>query len=537
MADSDYTKFSWRQVAPHRWERAIDEAETFYHCLAKQWAGSGRMFFAMTGHASISVVVDRDEDATKMGTRLETALQQAWMKLRKHYPNIASWVEYDAESQSLRKVYETPQDGNDMQSWLTGTFKIVRTPLRGPDWANDDPPAPKMPTLFVIDTRIPDQPHEGTKSCSPGNKSEEKCIERSIVFRSPHEIIDGVGTLQLLGNLFAHAAEAFDQPSKDVALDFGDEHANLSPPMRVAANIAPSLTPAQEQRLAETQTYNASLSNDIPPATLPFIHGSVVPGVHKRVALTLTESATKALLATCKNNNITPTHAYHAAIALTLRDLQPGANDPTKVGLVRYISYALINHRRDCVPPYNSAAHPASVIHSVSGRSLVLDMPLTSPKATTSGSDFVEIIHQVREFYAAIKDDKTHLAFTPAYFARGTPKLSHELLGSKDPPKEIPPPDTNPSVSISSMGKIDDLIAPTYGRLTISGGSRDGNEPWVTGEELRRGFGMFLGTWRDRITLSLAYNDAWHNDTEARAFLDKVNAVVGRGLDELNQQA
>lgn len=512
MASSpDYPHLTWTQTAPHRWERWTDEPEEFYHCIAKQWAGSGRMFFAMTGFASISVDVEADtSDSTQTGQRLEAALRHAWLCIRHDHPTIASWVEWDASGEGrFRKVYESFASEADREAWLEATFKTIETPLSGEEWANDDPPAPKLPTLFVI-------------ASSSAAVTQQKSVRRDLVFRSPHEVIDGIGTLQLLGNLLSKAAEAYDHPTAESTLSFGDEHQYLSPPFRVAAEIPKKASAADISCLEEIVAENKRLQSTASICTLPFTPGAQDPGVHKRTFITLTEAQTKALLAACKSASLTPTHVYHAAIALALRDLQPA--DPPRD--VRYISYSLINHRKHCKPPYNTPQHPVNVIHSTSGRSLALDMriPPPAPSQTPGSSEFSALVSQVQAFYTSIAADKTHLARTPTFWTRGTPSLSEEALAPDAPAPPIPPPDPTPSVSISSMGRIDDIIAHQYGKLRVE-------NPWITGEELRSGLGVFLGTWRGRLTLSAAYNDAWHDEREVLGFLERCNVNTNQGLD------
>ena len=94
-------------------------------------------------------------------------------------------------------------------------------------------------------------------------------------------------------------------------------------------------------------------------------------------------------------------------------------------------------------------------------------------------------------------------------------------------PPPGPAPRDAPSVGISSLGRVDDIIPSQIGRVRA-------RQPWVTGEELGTGFGVFLGAWQGRLEVSAAFNDAWHNEDEVRGFLDRVQGVVRRGvgLDE-----
>ena len=55
MESSSFERYAWRETENGRWEREVDEVEHLYTSLAKAYRGSGRVFFAMTGHISFSV--------------------------------------------------------------------------------------------------------------------------------------------------------------------------------------------------------------------------------------------------------------------------------------------------------------------------------------------------------------------------------------------------------------------------------------------------------------------------------------------------
>ena len=44
------------------------------------------------------------------------------------------------------------------------------------------------------------------------------------------------------------------------------------------------------------------------------------------------------------------------------------------------------------------------------------------------------------------------------------------------------------------------------------------------------GLDCFLGTFRDHLCLSAAFNDAWHNEDEAVGFLQRCKEAVLQGL-------
>jgi hypothetical protein len=237
---------------------------------------------------------------------------------------------------------------------------------------------------------------------------------------------------------------------------------------------------------------------------------------------------TTRILQACKDLGITVTHVYHASIAIVLRDLQP---QHSKERSVRYINYCLINERSKCIPPYNTTDHTATVYHSVSSKSLALD--LTIPATTDvsfiersnsedSRAEFLDLVHQVKDFYTSIRDAPDNLVLAPSIFSQATPHIS--TPDSKNPADTpVPAPNPSPSISISSMGKLDSIIAPQHGAFMA-------RDPWVTGEELGTGIGVFLGTWQGKLQLSAAYNEAWHDREQVRGLLQKCCEVVWRGL-------
>lgn len=498
-----YEHLKWSEHAPGVWQRDIDEAEQFYTNLAKLYEGSGRMFFAITGHLSLLINLTAGEDRDAAEKRVDDALRKAWLALRFHHPTIGAQVIYDETKGRFQKVYRTFKNEEDQETWVDATFQLVPERQTGVDWANSDPPAPKLPTLFVLN---PTSPHDT-----------EAMISRDLVFRSPHDIIDGIGTLHLLSNLLAQAArihelgDAYPVPSLD-----GSETENLSPSFRIAAKVPTELTEAQKERLSAIANEKEAVSRDVEILGIPFNEGAQLPGKHQRVAITLSPETTVQLLQGCKSLGVTVTHAFHAAIAMVVRDLQPLRSEPSRG---RYVNYLLRNERQSCVEPFNTPKHAAAVYHSISGKSLVVDLDLpTIDGRGEPKEEFLQIVHHMKQFYEDVRDDPEHYALACPIWAASTPQL----------PKSkgqvaVPPPKALPSVSISSMGRIDSILGHHDGLFQAF-------NPWVTGEELGNGLGLFLGTFRGELCLSGAYNDARHDKEEVLDFLCRCKKIVGEGL-------
>jgi hypothetical protein len=497
-----YNDLIWKETEEGRWERNIDEAEQFYTTLAKKFGGTGRTFFAMTAHVSFSVPLEGRSSFNEV----VTALRSAWLQLRYDHPTIASWVEYDTKSNRCKKVYNALPHGDNLcrQAWVDDTFKVVSSGQTGKEWCNSDPPVPKLPTLFLL-----------TRPISNDN------YEADIVLRSQHDIIDGIGSLHLLNNLFKYASLFLENPAA-ASVEFCCEWKNLSPPMRVAASIPNSLEPEQQVRLEEIYKRNSSLRQGVEIATVPFKRGPVIPERHQRVELNLNLDESSQILKAAKSSGASVTHVYHAAIALVMRDLQERRRDERKV---RYISYSLINERPLCQKPFNSPQHAASVYHSISGLSLAIDLDVPSSTgeqtpitSAARKNEFIDVLEQVKKYYITIRDDKEHILLAPSYWAHATPDYP---TGTTIPP--VPAPNEEPSISISSLGVVDKILSSKHGAFNLE-------SPWVTGEELGTGLGLFLGTFRGRLCLSAAYNDAWHDESGAMKVLRDCNELVVHGL-------
>ncbi|TEA17755.1 hypothetical protein C8034_v011767 [Colletotrichum sidae] len=501
---SSHPELAWRQASPGLWQRSVDEVEEFYSALPLLYEASGLMFFAITGHISLSIPVPGGVPISEAGAIVDRALEKAWLALRYDHPTIASQSTQDSSTGKWVKTYHQIDAAADQKKWLETTFVLVASDQTGAEWANSNPPAPKLPTLFVL------------KPSSAKNG----VIRRDVVLRSPHDIIDGIGTLTLLNNYIAHASLAYqDGDSFQLPVFDGSEAANLSPPYRIAANVPPTLTDAQNERLATMAAQKAAAMNPegIEIMDLPYRRGAAVPHHHQRVSLTLTQEQTSRLIAACKAADATVTHAFHAAIALVMRDIQPQRGPQAR--RVRYVNYILRNERASCQAPYNSPKHPASLYHSLPGQSLVVDMDLPAAGDDAVRNDeFLPIVQTMKDFYHGVRNDEEHYALAPTIWAAGTPPIP-----ASPRPLPVPPPREHPSVSISSMGRVDSIVSPQTGSFEV-------HDPWVTGEELGNGLGLFLGTFRGQLCLSAAYNDAWHTEGDVLDFLKRCEDVVSRGF-------
>jgi hypothetical protein len=495
----------WKETSPGQYERDLDEVEQFYTTLAKVYSGTGRTFFAITAHISFSVRFLEADTISQVEDRVEASLRKAWNSLRYDHPTLASMVKYDSVSKKCKKVYDTfPTDdsGAAESAWLEKTFRKYDSGQTGDEFCNSDPPIDTYPTIFLI---------------TPPTSGEdvEKILKRDIVFRSHHDIIDGIGTLHLLHNLFKHAASAYEKQEAYPLVTFGDEYKNLSPSLCMAVENSCTPSRVEMDRMSTIKSQNEKNRQYVDLIHLPFKANRGSPQSSQRTSVLLTALESRTLLEKCRAVGVTLTQALHAGIALALGDMQERRTE-SRVG--RYISYVLLNLRGRCTRPYNTAEHAVSVYHSASGADMIVDISIPASTSSATSGDFHSAVHQVKEFYDSVRQDTNHMAMVPLYFSAITPTYPES-----DVPPPIPDPNERPSVSLSSLGVVDRILDSRYGPFEV-------DRPWVMGEELGNGLGVFLGTWRGSIEIAAGFNTAWWEAGEVKTFLEGCKGCVFEGL-------
>ncbi|KAJ4288900.1 hypothetical protein N0V90_011241 [Kalmusia sp. IMI 367209] len=277
---------------------------------------------------------------------------------------------------------------------------------------NYDPPAPPLPSLFVIASKLE-------------SRQANKVLRRDLVIRSPHDIMDGIGTLQLLNNLLKHITQAYEQPATWAPMPLRDETVNLSPALRVAASIPPNLSSQQSQRLENIIEQNANLRSNTELLTTPFKKDTAVTGKHQRTVAKFSEPATTECLRATKALGAIITHVYHAAIVVFLRSLKSREPEPRKV---RYVGYGLVHQRSECQGEFSTPKHAALVYHSVSSESLAIDVTGSSTQESWSETrwqeEFESIAKRVKTYYSSIRYDIDAVALAPSFWSMGTPHLA-----------------------------------------------------------------------------------------------------------------
>jgi hypothetical protein len=491
MADNE--ALQWRQVSPGRYERGTDIPEQFYTNMARLYQGTGHTFFA------INAAVEIQSNAQQISEGLfEVAFREAWQRLRFQFPTIASKVEYDPATKTSKKIYNVPQSEEEVKAWLDNTFFLETGSRTARDSANEDTPLGEYASLHFFRHK---------------NEDTEGLTKWTLLFRSHHDIVDGLGTFRILNHLFTFAAEYIEKKASNdpKPINFAEEFIRLSLPLQIQANISEP-TEHAIAKLKADKGLNEKNRAELPILCYPGEVTATKSAKSHEIGTRIPVDTSKRILNACKIYGITATHLFHAAIGLALRALQPRSD---KDEMKRYMTYALVDLRKVCP---GSEEHPASILHTVSTKNLVLDLvvPASSDEPVKATKDeLVYAVNALRDWYKTIIIDKDFLSTVPTVLA--PPSYAETIL-------PVPPPDANRTVSLSSLGLIDSLLKPKHGPFEI------GN-PWVLGAEYGTGLGVFFGTFAGEIHVWAGYNEAFHVESDVKEYLELVGRLAVEIVD------
>ncbi|KUJ16935.1 uncharacterized protein LY89DRAFT_718652 [Mollisia scopiformis] len=385
--------------------------------------------------------------------------------------NVKIW-----ESTASTIEYE-PQDETEVEKWMNATLTIDKSGQTSAEFLSLDAPVPHS-AIFIF----------------PKNTEQDK-LEHDIIFRSGHDVIDGMATYALLNNLIKYAAQAFSSPDINLAVSFGDEYKNLTPPFRNALGLpspdALKFTQTELDAIRAQRIKNRSGSLGI-----PLRQQSSIPSKSGRAALSFTVEETKAIITACKSRNTTITPAIHS----------PGSTTKRKIA----------ETRKYCRPPYNGPEYNMMICHTNSTSVLVVHLTIPSdsaPHTAQSPHEFQDVLEQVQHFYHKNAKEVNLLDGARCFAAR-----------TLEWPTSAQLPELGiPSVSLSRRGVTDQYIQARHGRLEVV-------DPWAVGTELSAGLGVSVATCQGAMCLRAAYNEAYHEEVGVLGFLEIVKRVVLEGL-------
>lgn len=509
-----YEKYQWRKDPNGLWQRDVDEAERFYASMCRKANDPEAAAFAITGTVTFSVKSRDGTNTSILSSKVEESLRAAWKVVRRQCPAVASWIAYDKPTDSWKRFCSSFENSPDPAAaedeWLSSTFRTIETDMTEEEWFNTDPSVPKLPTLFLIQPN-----HEDTSI---------EQYQANVCFRSPHDVIDGHGILQLLDLLFEVAADTYNGTPK---MNVGSGTGELSAPFRVACDVAPTPSASQMKHFKDTFINNASVATGAPLLGLPT---DITPGAaskRKRVATSLSKSSSAKLLARCKEEGLTVTHAISAAVVLALRELQP----EDKAGMtLRWYMQGLLSLRYLCQPPYNTPQHAAGNFHMIATQGLGLDVEVSGKakqEKDGSSSEFLHMASKVKDYYIAVRPPGDRSNRDDLDVAAVTWKAVTPSSSAEQPAKSTEEAYAPASIAVSSLGNISAMVRAEREPFKLS-------NVWVAGEGQGSATPLMLGGYGGRVEVSAIFDNAFYSEEYMKGFQRAVltAAVEGLGIAE-----
>lgn len=510
-----YDKYQWRKNSSGHWQRDVDEAERFYSSMCRKREDPEAAAFPVTGTATFLIDANGTINTKKALSAVEESLRKAWKGVRRQCPAIASWIAYDSSTESWKRYCSSFEEALDPsaaeEQWHSDTFRTLETELSEEEWFNTDPPVYKLPTVFFLRPKLLD---------SSGDSSAH-AREATVCFRSPHDIVDGHGVLQILDLLFMLAADLYNGTATESAP--AAEAGQLSVPLRVACDLAPTPSDSQMRHFKETFVNNASVATGAPPLGLPT---NVTPGVsagRKRVATALSTSESEQLLAKCKEHGLTVTHAVSAGVVLALRDLQPEESEPRTL---RWYMQGLLSLRYLSQPNYQGPQHAASNVHMIATQGVGLDVKVGTKDETNtddSTDEFLIMAEKMKDYYTVARPPKDLSNRNDLDVAAITWKAVTPQPTAEQPAKTTEEAYAPASVAVSSLGNISSMIKAERGPFKLT-------NVWVAGEGQGSATPLMLGGWGGRVEVSAIIDSAFYTADYMKDFQRSILDATIRGL-------
>ncbi|KAI1737841.1 hypothetical protein F4680DRAFT_460188 [Xylaria scruposa] len=309
-----------------------------------------------------------------------------------------------------------------------------------------------------------------------------------LLFHTAHWRTDGIGVLLLLDAFLAiaYTPRLLADPASSLA--WGTEIARLAPSVEDAACMPSQPTPAQEERAAAlVETFEHTVG----AIGIPYLGNAMTlpAGTHSAV-FALGATTTEEVLEACKARGVSVTAAVHASVA--------GANYALAedTGQEKHYTSTVRFALRPHLPELHSTPASAAGLYTTGWQERAHMYNEEDRKGTT------------RDFLDAHREYARQLV---------------ELVRQGGESGALPPSD----VDISSIGVAEKLIRPSYGSLEASFEVRAVS---VGVEILSRQAVVFVWTFRDRLNLSVVYNEAFHSGEQMSRFVDTVKIELLEGL-------
>ncbi|KAK6533661.1 hypothetical protein TWF694_002594 [Orbilia ellipsospora] len=440
LIEEQQSHSKWEQKNHGVWERTFDPIEQTVNFMAV--ASPSKLQFVITVGAIL-----RDPIHVK-------ELQNAWLALRYVYPVVGSTI----TDTGLR--YQVPKSERELQHWVDETTKIEKTDL--------------SPQEVALSAVAPKDSRGAEIWVLP------RTNELFLLIR--HEICDGVGSLILLNKFLELLRE-----NKQFGLtDFGHEHTNLSEPI---SKIMKTGLPTERQRKQVDEMATEFVSQRALGLQTKPLDPNPVPK-SGRIEHTFGQAETASILAACKVNGITITHAATAAAAIAILE-----HSGEQSG--RFCTVCHVNMRELLPTEYNRALGN-------------LFTTAFSSIPVSKSSELIGVSEQVKQVYNWWKYNKDNCACSTLMPDIVIDSLTAAFTAGVNIPAVMAP------IPLGVVEKkITEQVEDFWFNLTVSGG----------------GSCMYIYTVKDRLRFVYCYDAIFHEDNSIKEFNTTVIEHLMRGLE------
>ncbi|KAI0450718.1 hypothetical protein F5B21DRAFT_528734 [Xylaria acuta] len=367
-----------------------------------------------------------------------------------------------------RFIYTVPADRAALDAWVSQTFNVAADAESSADVIPTFRPTPYAKLVYV--------PRSG-----------------ELLLHTAHWRTDGIGVLLLLDALLS-LASAPGELADPASLAWGTEISRLAPAVEDAACMPLEPTTAQQERATALA---ATFSHSIGAIGIPCLGTTTAtpPGGTRSAALAFSAPTTAEIIAVCKARGVSVTAAVHASVAGANYALADGADKEKHYAST--VRFALRAH----LPEPAAAA------------GLYTTGWMKRVEASTSWAE--RLCEYADEYGKGVTRD-----FLDAH--REYARLLGELVRRGSEGGEA-----SSEVDISSIGVAEKLIRRSYGTPEAGFEVRAVS---VGVEILSRQAVAFVWTFRDRLNISVVYNEAFHSAGQMSRFVSVVRSELLEGL-------
>ncbi|KAK2755700.1 hypothetical protein FQN54_005850 [Arachnomyces sp. PD_36] len=362
--------------------------------------------------------------------------------------------------QGSKRLYHK-MDQQERQIWLEETF--VRVP-------NDEGLTPELLDRFNSTSRPTLYYLERT---------------HMLALRTPHYTMDGLGLLHVFNDLLTELGQVAIKKETNM---FNEQPTDLACSLQEAAAVSfPS--PRQIGRVLRKRR---NWLQSYPSVNIKPDRASCQSSVSSWKDLEFTASETRDCIMRAKQNNLTLTHAIHTALIIGTKEHGhfPELSNYTNV---------IVMDMRCHVGPSAHAKNIVSAQHAI--------WPFTIPVST----DFISTAKKMKQVYLDATQDKDLLSLAGPIFVEGIrmmPTSSHLFHSSP---------------FVSSCGKLDNIIAPSYGNLSVEDVS-------LVAETSREDIVVVIWSYRGKLTVRVMYNRGFYSESCISRYLQLTDEALRKGL-------